>query len=660
MPSASDLARGASRAWDRWLGPPRSALRGWRVALGLALLGLAAWLVGPRALFRLPGPPTVVPGPGQSRIHTVLAGLWWAAALNALLCSLLLATSRRWAQPLPAGPGAGPREAPRRRPGRVVAGAILAAAALAGALRWPLASGSVWWDEEWSLRHVIVGAVDPEPGADPPRLAFEPASWSDTLWYYRAPTNHVAYSVAARASLAAWRAATGAEPAAFDELALRLPAWLAAIGAVVLVGVLVAELGFPVAAPAAAFLLALHPWAVRYGGDGRGYGFVLLFTLAGALLLLRFLRSGRWRDALGCAATQLALLWTFPLGVYVPLALGAVGCLATCFGPEPRAERGVRLARLVVAHAVAAMVFLQLMAPNLGQAAAFDKEWRDRVPIDVAWLRQLWVYLTLGVRMREPLEPDAAFPTFAVLAEGWPWLRAVAFGVLPALALVGLARIAATARARERAVGLALVLAAALLLLHRALHGFFVLHRFSYFALAAVVPCLAAGAEGVLRALLRGARARRIGVPAGLAAGLAAYAALSAPALAVLLTHPATPSREVAEYLLARDREAPRGVLRAGLGLGGEVARVYDPWLVPVEGRGELFALAARARAEGRPLYVVFSYAALNARRMAPLFEPVLDPALFEPMAHFDGIEGEQVIRVRRYTGAPLDGPRGG
>jgi hypothetical protein len=653
-----DAAAAQSGALARWLGPAGSDLRRWRVLLAFALALLLAWLVGPYAAFRLPGDPTLVPQPGQSRIHTVLVSLWWAAALNAALCALLLATSGAWA-----GRSAAEVDAERstdrsrapRRPGLGVAGigAVLAAAALAGVLRWPLAHGSVWWDEAWTLRHVIVGNVDPDPN-DPTRVEYSPSSWIDTLWYYRTPTNHVAYSVAARASLGAWRLASGAVRPAFDEFAFRFPAWLAAVVTVVLVGALVAALGFPVAAPAAAALLALHPWHVRYGADGRGYSFVLCFALAGALFLLRFLRAGRWRDALGCAASQLALLWTFPLGVYVPLALGAAGCAAIALGDEPREVRRRSLGRWLVAHALAAMAFVQLMLPNLAQAVAFDKEWRDRVPLEPPWLRQLWVYLTLGVRMREPREPDVVFPTFAVLRDAWPWLSVVVYGVLPALALAGCARVALRAGRRERAVFGALVLAVALFLLHRAVHGFFVLQRFAFFALAALVPALAIGAEGALRAVVRRDGARRVALPLGLAAALAGYAALAAPQLRVLWTHPPTPSREVAAFLAARDREAPRGVLRAGLGLGGEVAHAYDPWLVRVETRDELDALAARARAEGRPLYVVFSYAALNAKRIAALFDPVLDERWFEPVARFDGIDGELVIRVRRYTGAPL------
>ena len=144
------------------------------------------------------------------------------------------------------------------------------------------------------------------------RLVFAPTPWLDTLWKYRQPTNHVAYSVAARISLAGWRAATGAERSAFDEVALRLPAWLAAWPRSSLLGLLVRALGFPAAAPAAAFLLAIHPWHLRYGADGRGYSFVVLATLASALFLLRALREDRWRFWLAAAASQALMLWTLP------------------------------------------------------------------------------------------------------------------------------------------------------------------------------------------------------------------------------------------------------------------------------------------------------------------------------------------------------------
>jgi hypothetical protein len=642
--------RGARARAEALLGPPGSQLRRWRLALLGALALLLAWLVGPLAAWRLPGDPTLVPGPGQSRIHTVLVALWWAAAANASLLALLLATSARWARPLPAPFGAPPPRA--RRAGLAFLALLLAAVALGGALRFPLAQRSLWWDEAWSVRKVIVGEHRPSR-EDPERLAWKPASWLETLWYYRAPTNHALYSVAARASLGAWRSATGAPREAFDELALRLPAWLAALASIALVGLLARELGFARAAPAAALLLALHPWHVRFGADGRGYAFVVLFTLAGAFFLLRALRGGRWRDWLGFGASQGLLLWTFPLAVHVPLAQGGAGLLAILLRRSEHPARGIELGRLGVASALAAMVYFQAMAPNLAQGVRLEDLHEGPAGVPERWTRHLWVLLATGLPARMPKLADVSFPTLAALSVERPWLPAVVFGLLPALALLGVARVALRGGAAERAVVLGLAAPVPLFLLHRELEGFFLLHRFAAFGLAAVPLLLALGLDGALGALP--ARARRVAAPTGLALGVLAFAALAAPQLRVLARNPIEPSREIVSFLAQVGGGRHGGVLRAGLGLGGDVPRVYDPRIREVHRPAELAALCAEARAEDRPLYVFHGYGPLNQKRLPELMALARDARLFEPVARFDGIESEQVYRVLRYTGAPLD-----
>ena len=161
----------------------------------------------------------------------------------------------------------------------------------------------------------------------------------DTLFYYRKPTNHVLYSVAARASLGVWRAATGAAPQSWDAFALRFPAYAAALLSVFGLGLLVFHLGFPRAAAAAAFLLAIHPWHIRYGADGRGYAFMVLLAIVAAAFLLRGLRRGGWTAWLGYAAAQLAMLWVHPLALYFPLAVGAAGSRASPSVQARPAER---------------------------------------------------------------------------------------------------------------------------------------------------------------------------------------------------------------------------------------------------------------------------------------------------------------------------------
>jgi hypothetical protein len=630
------------------LGPPGSGLRRWRLLLGAVLAVLLVYLLGPYQPWRLPGEPTLIPRPGQSRIHIVLVATWWAAAANALLAALLLATSSWWARD--AAPAARRPGGPRL--GRASLLLMLLACALAGALRWKLAHGGVWWDEAWSVRHTLVGTLEPDP-EQPSRLVFEPVPWTNTFWYYRKPTNHVLYSVAARLSLAGWRAATGAEPQAWDEFALRLPAYAAAIASVLLLGLLVHDLGFPRAAPAAALVLAIHPWHVRFGADGRGYAFMVLAAIVAAACLLRGLRDGRWRWWLGFAGAQLALLWVHALALYFPVAMGAAGVLGIVLGPQEPRERRLRLGRFVAANAMAAMLYLQLMGPNLAQGLALGWEWEQ--PEDLAGTlgRRTWLFLATGLHHAMPWAPEYAFPTLRVLWGGGAWVRGVAYVLLPALAALGLAR--ALARpGPERFVWLGLAAAVPLALLHRALQGFLLIERFTIYGLVAVVPLLAIGVETLAEGALP-RRWRRAAVPAALAAFLLAFAVFVAPQTRVLLERPQMPSREVADFLARAGEGVPGGVLRAGVALGGNVPDVYDPWVRHVHTREEIAELCRRSLAEGRPLYVFYGYNDPNRQgKFRRAFRDLDDTRYFEPVAHFPGIESDYVFRIFRYTGRPL------
>ena len=628
------------------LGPPGSGLRRWRVVLGLGLLALLAWLLGPYAPFRLPGAPTLVPHADQSRIHTVLVATWWTALLNAGLVAVLLATSRFWAraeEPIP--------PAPRQRPGPTLLVLLLAATALAGALRWPLAHASVWWDEAWTVRHTLVGTVEPAVD-DPSHLVFEPVPWMDTFFYYRKPTNHVLYGVAARASLGAWRTATGAPPQAWDAFALRFPTYVAALLSVFGLGLLVFHLGFPRAAAAAAFLLAIHPWHIRYGADGRGYSFMVLIAIAAAAFLLRGLRRGGWTAWLGYAAAQLAMLWVHPLALYFPLALGAAGVLGLALGPGTPAARAHRVARFVVANVLAGMAYLHLMAPNLAQSIVLKFEWKQPMDVVGQLAEQTWLFLSVGLPRRQPFVPELVYPSARNLWGGGSLVWFAFYWVLPVLAGVGLLR-ALRRPGPERAVWLGLALAVPLALLHRSLTPLLLIERFMIYGIVAVVALLATGTEGALSALLP-ARWRRALVPAGLALCLAAYQLLVWPQTRILLRYPPTASREVADLLAKAGEGVPGGVLRAGLGLGGNTPDVYDPYVQHVHDAKAIAALAERSRAEGRPLYVFYGYNDANRQKAPDAMVYLDDPRLFEEVAVLPAIEAEFLTRVFRYTGQPL------
>ena len=73
---------------------------------------------------------------------------------------------------------------------------------------------------------------------------------------------------------------------------LRLPAALAGIVAVPLMGIFAARLCGRMTARLAALFLAISPFAVWYAQEGRGYSFVILLSIAAGLVMLPALREG--------------------------------------------------------------------------------------------------------------------------------------------------------------------------------------------------------------------------------------------------------------------------------------------------------------------------------------------------------------------------------
>lgn len=636
---------------------PRAPGRAVRAArwclLAAAGVVLAALWLSPKP-WELPG------GAGlfAKRPHgaTLALSLWWAGALNAFGCCALAATAGLWARPLPA---VEPRRA--ARPPRGFLPLLVLAALVAGALRWPLAHSGLWHDEAWSVRHVIAGDVR-VAGDDPGALRVRVTRWSDVLWNYRKPVNHPLYSASARLSLGGWQRIAGRAPPAFDEFALRLPAWLAALASVVAIGRLLGDWGLPRAGVAAAWLLAIHPWHVRYGADGRGYSFVVLFCLLALFALGRALRGGRWRSWLAYVAAVLALGWTHSFGAYLVLSLAAAAVAAALTGP--RDLRLARAARVIAVHALAAMCVLQVIAPNLVQAAAFAEGadrliGRERSPVNADTIAHQWALTATGVDTTEPDVPErraGAYPTLADWRRERPWTLPVVFGFLPLLAAAGLARLVGRGGV-ERWLALGLAGGVPVALAIDALERGVWYPRFGIYGLPAVALFATLGAEAlILLACRPWPRARRAAAAAGLALFVVGFQALVAPETRVLLTRPHAPSREVVQLL--RDGLGADGdtAMRAVFGMiaGDILLTAYEPRLRVAEDAEELAALAAEAGAAGRPLYVAYGRPASNRKRQRDAMRWLGDPSYFEEVALFDAIEVEQLLRVVRWTGRPL------
>ncbi len=621
-----------------------------RIVLVLALAGLAAFLVAAPPPWSWEGGPDFAAA-GRPLSATVAIAMWWAAAANALLCLLLLATARRWA-----GADVGAVLPLPPRPGRRLVLLLLLAAVLGGALRWNLAHSGLWADEGWSVRNTITG-MEERSRRDPSRLVLHEVGWRETLWSYERPTNHVLYSVLARASIGGWRIVADRDPPAFDEFALRLPSLVAAVASIVLIGLLLADWGLPRAGVAAAFLLAVHPWHLVYGSDGRAYSLVVLFATAAAWALTRALSTGRGRAWLGYALAVFGLLWAQPIAIYLVVGLAAAGAVAiVAAGTRPRR----RLARLVVAHLAAGMLVLQVMAPNLAQFPEWGRFAGGRNAVTPAALGHLWSLAATGVEARQPDVPErkpGAYPSLASTARdgGW-WVYPVALGLIPLLLVAGLVRVLGR-RGPPAWVTLGWGAGVPLALAVTAIQGGQWYPRFAIFVLPLVVGLIAVGLEGLLAALpWPSARAQRLGVAAGLVLGLLGFQAFVAAKTRVLLTRPFTASRE----LVARwDRETggdPAAGIRGMLGLvgGNNHIEAYDPWIREFDDAQGLAELCAEARVTGKPLFVAYGYPGKNRKQRPGPFRWLDDPAYFREIALFDGSEVERLIRLLRYTGAPL------
>lgn len=616
------------------------ALRLTRLVLAAAIGVLVLFLALLDKPWSLPGGPGFAAERGESLFITAKIALWWAALLNVFGFALALATLRLWAAPLAGAPAAAPR-----RPGPGVALALLAAMLLAGLVRFELAHSSLFWDEVWTLQRAVMGRVVVPEGGGP--QVFEPVPWRKTLWTFKKPTNHVLQSIASRMSLGAWQRLGGHTPSEFDEFAYRLPSFLAALLSVALVGWLLVAWGWPHAGAAAAFLLALHPWHVEYGPAARGYGFVVLFGASLALCLTRALRSGRFAWCAGVAVSLVLLFWSHAFAFYLALALGLAAIPALALAPFTPADRLRVGARLAVSALFAAMFLLQVMAPNFAQVPLWEHVHdSEGAVVSARALREAFGLSTLGIPLQIPASvPELPFPSLlATLEAGGVAALAIRFLVPALLALGWLALLRERGPARFVATGL--LAAVPLAALGASLQGHSFYARFLIFGVLAAVPLLAVGVEAGLRAVPWPTRARHLAIPLGLALAVLGFHALVAPQLALLRAQPYSGMRDVVDRL----GEHPDAV-KAGLGLGGDNAKVYDPGLDYFETADELAALCREARSSDAPLYVYYGYTRQNRARRPDAFEVLDDRSQFTPAGFFGAVQPAFCYRLLRYSG---------
>jgi hypothetical protein len=584
----------------------------------------------------------------QPKEYAVI-GSWWAAVVNAGVLALLLGTAGKW-MPRSSSSSSSSRSSPapvsgastsssRQSPPDFTRGKlrflifILLGVALAlGAWeRWPRLHHSYWNDEEYAVRRFSHGAWEQQKDG---AWKFEPVTWVDTLFESRNGNNHVLNSVIMRWSLDAWRAITGAPREAFTEYVTRLSSYIASVITLLMVFILGRELGSPLAGLAAAWLLALHPWHIRFAAEARGYAMMMCFLCISLYGLLLALRTNGLRWWLLFALGEALYLLCFP-GVLIVAAM--VNLLAMV---ELLRRRGWEsIGTLIAMNLLGAVIVLQLMLPNIPQILIFLKEPQPSYVTDVwQWYRDLGSVLVSGWPY-ENFFPEAHRGTDWLHEQGEyffsPGVAPIMFLVLGGAAFI----VACVQSAGTRIVIVAPVVAGALTCAMNVRPGTPMTVWYLIFLLIPAVLALPFLMEEAAK-LVKWKWAGTV---------LMAWVVFR---FGTATAH----SREVVRHVdrqpvrqtVALIHEQSPNAMTATFGVSDRQSAIYDPQVRILYSVADLSAIIADSKSAGRPLYLYHCSDLQVPQRVQELYGRVTKSGEFERIAELPGSEELFSYRVYR------------
>jgi hypothetical protein len=571
-------------------------------------------------------------------------GVHFAALINAGLFVALLATTKWWAGKndecrLPNDESEGAVQERFRHSSFVIPSfkyfwpLVIVAMLTCLALRLPLASKSLWWDEAWVILQVNHGKWTPDKKREG-ELKFQAHDWSRAAWYYQKPTNHAPMSLLQKASITAWQKLTGAKRSEFSDLAARAPALLASGIAVMLLALLLRAWGRPGVGVVAAFLLALHPWHIRYGVDARAYALVVPLCIGGMLAVTRIIESlgSKIWPWLCWGLVEFVWLWAFPNAVLDLVALNVVLLISLW-------RTGIW--KLAAVNVFAAAGFIQMFLPNFMQVRRWLSQEDHSHFLDASLFVSTVSQLFTGREAEFPGIPESAGLAGLSLPASSGFVLMLAASACLYLAWRSLSLLM---RWKNERKAVHMILPA--LVFSALIFAVFTRVAESYFYPRFVIALLPVA----IALFCYDTTESRTGRWAGLLLGVVAVLCW-APQLKVLLTRPYAPMHESLSFVQSASKDTKP--LIACYGLGREVMPVYEPRCLPLGKKSEVESLLQRAKTEQRPLYVIYGYKTFNRstenephRILAEGFQLLDDRSLFEEVKALGGIEPDFYFRV--------------
>jgi hypothetical protein len=570
---------------------------------------------------------------------------WWAGLFNLVPMILLALTTRWWMRPLPV-------QALQNSSLKLPKGFLLCVGGAMTAcviLGFPRLGQSLWEDEEYSVRRCIAGGHRVQEDGT---VVVKKLPWKVTLWNYSSTTNHVLQSILSRLSHSAWRTIAQPTGLQLSEAATRLPSYLSGILLVGIVALLAARFGFAWEGALAAWLVAIHPWHLRFATEARGYGLVALLIPLGCLLGVNALNTGRWRWWIAVAMVNFALLYTWPPTLFTVLILNL--CIALSLFTERRFSpaRNVLVLRWLVSATFAGIVFLQLFLPCVPGLFEYLRGVRD-FDSHAFFLKNVGTLFLTGSLWTRSGQSPTPYMEYLPHANAHPVLFGVAIVLAAGLFVLGLYRLW-TAEPRARWLVAVLIFPGILTYAYAVLRQKMLMEWYVGFMLPGVALVVSAGAFWAFTPLRKFSVARWAG-PLLAVALVGAFAWLSQPARHFLLTWGAERYRE--SVLVTRpslDPNAPEN-LNIITAATTQPPYVYDPRARRAVTVKQYADLMREADERGVPLYVNNGFPTALKIDFPGVFALLEDRAVFEPVGYFTGIDVMLDRVVHRYRPEGLE-----
>ncbi len=577
--------------------------------------------------------------------HYVTTYSWVAGAANVFFLGILLACKRFWwrqCEPLVKDAQAMRDFVPRADSRWVFWGMVGLAVVIAGLTAWPRMSHNLWGDEEYTFRRNVHGDWRWNEQGE---LEFVKIDWLKTAFGYRMPNNHLVQTILSRLAHDWWLANVW-EPGQVevDERVVRWPAYLFGLATIPLLALLLARLGHCRAGPAAAILLAVHPWFIRYISEMRGYAMIIFFVVLLLLLAVEALRSTQWRWWLAFGFCQFLMMWTNVLSIYVPLALNVIIFLLFIMRRADTQWWQGQAARWVVVNILSAMLFFQVMLPNLPWLVEYVSK-HQNTPRGTGpdWYADFAGYMLGGMdwTWRGGDTPAYMNWTKALTKMSLP-INVLGWVTLALLVSCLIYGIWLSRKQREQdpfmpMVAITLLMAPLLCIMHELVADEYFYFWYLIFALPMVPFFVGLGAEGFFQRMCKSAGQKAgIAVPSLVLLGIVGgFFALTIHPLQT--KYPVEPLRVTAEYMRGDLEPYPpeeEKVITAGFMM---VTPVYNPAYHHVVSVEELRDLMERARRENKPLYVAFGHYGFAEVAFPEIVALVENPEVFQKEKVFHG-----------------------